>query len=200
MSVATLATCSYRISGTAAALAVTTFCVAAWLWGGTPSMAGGSALVPLGGKQAIGLDEIAANEGVKFGDWIIWRYDGESKAIFLINTKSTYCIYLPWDSLGWVNYRDTTPDWFVMFTTGEVEKMDRPELPIDKFIKNKTPTVELAKGKHKFKNWTVEVTDKEMRFSSSDYGARMTIPSKSAVFVYNDRNAVTRSDIRRAGG
>jgi hypothetical protein len=214
MSVAAFATYTRGIRLTAASSGLLSACLLAWLFAGTPSAALGRAQAnPLtvstldqelpdrpartagqvatqavqGDKKTLALDAIPEDGGAKFGDWTIWRYDGGDKAIFLINQKSGYAIYLPWSSNGWINFRTGDAVWYVVFTTGQPEKQNRPDLPIAKFIDRKPPPAELATGKYKFMNWTVEVTANVMQFHGSDFNASITFNINSPVFVHNDR-------------
>jgi RND family efflux transporter MFP subunit len=138
-------------------------------------------------KKTVALDALPVDGGARFGDWTLWRYDDDDKGIFLINQKTKYCIYLRWVSNGWINFRDAKAEWYVLLLAGNPEKQNRADLPIAKFVDKKVPEFDLSKGNYKIMNWTVEVTDKAMEFHSSDFGAKMTIKSKSAVFVHNDR-------------
>jgi hypothetical protein len=107
------------------------------------------------------------NGGANFGDWAVWRYEEGGAAIFLINQKTGYAIYLPWSSNGWINYRTKDGDWHVLFSKGEPEPQKRDD--------------------YTFKDWTVKVTKDLIDFHNSTHDDRMTIRRSTGEFIHNGR-------------
>lgn len=137
--------------------------------------------------KTVELTQLEKNEGANFGDWVVWRYDDGGRAIFLINQKTGYAIYVPWSSNGWVNYRDKAGTWFVVFSKGQAEKQNRDDLKIKMFLDMKRPAVDLEPGKSTFKDWTVTVSKDEIKFRCGEHDDRMTIRRGAGAFVHNGR-------------
>jgi hypothetical protein len=131
---------------------------------------------------------LTKNAGATFGDWVVWRYEEGGAAVFLINQKTGFSIYLPWSSNGWINYRDKGGEWYVLFSKGEAEKQNRDDLPIAKFLEKKRPAVALEAGKYTFKDWTVKVTKDHIDFHSSTYDDRFTVQRSSGEVTHNGRS------------
>src|SRR5437870_5420971 len=55
--------------------------------------------------KAVKLNELEKNGGARFGDWVVWRYDGAGSSILLIHQHTGLIIYMPGSSNGWLNYR-----------------------------------------------------------------------------------------------
>jgi hypothetical protein len=136
--------------------------------------------------RTVELHLLEGRSGATFGDWTVWRYDEFGKAIFVINQKTGYSIYLPWSSNGWINYRDKDGEWYVRFSTGASEKQDRKDLKIEPFLKKKTSVV-LENGKYTFKDWTVTVSKDSIDFHCSAGDDRMIIRPSSAEIVHKGR-------------
>lgn len=151
----------------------------------------GAALVPDKGKEeekTTPLHLIEKNAGANFGDWVVYRYDEGGKAVFLINQKTGFVIYLPWNSNGWINFRPKDGEWHVLYSMKNAEKQDRSDLKIGDFLKKNRPDVAVENGKYMFKDWTVTVTKDDIDFRCSTYDDRMTIRRTSGEVVHNGRD------------
>jgi hypothetical protein len=148
--------------------------------------AGGQALA--GKSPATPLDGLGRDGGARFGDWVIWRYDGADQAIFVIHQKTRWVFYMPWVSNGWANYRTPSGDWYVLFSKGPAERQDRSDLPIAKYLDRPIPGSDVAPGDYRFRKWTVKVTDDQIHMTGADYDDKIII-RKDGTFAHNGRES-----------
>jgi hypothetical protein len=175
-------------------LAATTMAVAMFAFPGADQRADGQGKDP----ETIELHLLDKNAGAAFGDWNVWRYDEGDKALFLINAKTGYAVYLPWTSNGWINYRTDKGNWYVLLSKGEAKEQDRKDLKIEQFLK-KTPAAALETGKYNFQaftvengkketqQWTVKVTKTHIDFHNARFDDRLTIRKNSGEITHNGR-------------
>src|SRR4051812_18736457 len=90
-------------------------------------------------RGTVPIDALGRDGGARFGNWVVWRYDGVNRSIFVINPKTRWVFYMPWMSNGWANFRTPAGEWNILFSSGAPERRDGAGLPYEKYIDRPMP-------------------------------------------------------------
>ena len=131
--------------------------------------------------------DLAKGEGVRYGEWVLWRATTGEDDAFWVHTKTNKVFYMPWTSNGWLNFRDTKGTWYVMYSMGPPELQNRDDLKVGDYTDRPQPTVEMARGTFKLKQWTVTVNDTQIEMVGDDFKDRLVIPRLGSVATHNGR-------------
>jgi hypothetical protein len=133
------------------------------------------------------LDQLADEQGARFGDWVLWRHDSGGNAIVMVHQPSGQVVYMPWSSNGWLNFRLPNGVWNVLYTHGAPSPQNRSDLQIAKFL-NRRPEVVVQPGAYKFQHWNVTVGADSIEFhNTAPHKDRMTIRPHAVEFTHNGR-------------
>ena len=137
--------------------------------------------------QTVKLDQLADENGARFGDWVLWRYDSGGAAIILTHLPSGQIIYMPWSSNGWLNFRPPSGAWQVLYSQGTPSPQNRDDIQSAKFL-NQRPDMVVQPGQYTFLRWNVTVGADSIEFqNTAPHNDRMIIRPNVVEFTHNNR-------------
>jgi hypothetical protein len=107
-------------------------------------------------------NDVAAAQGLRFGVWSVWRSDWECEPpdfdLLIVLPTRDWCVRVPVDHNGWIDFRVAPDDWYTCFSNGDVTP-DGPDLevPLASFL-SREPASEWAVGDYSAAEWRFEVT------------------------------------------
>ena len=137
--------------------------------------------------QTVKLDQLADENGARFGDWVLWRYDSGVQAIILVHQPSGQIIYMPWSSNGWLNFRPPNGAWHVLYSQGTPSLQNRDDLPVARLLSQR-PEIHVQPGQYSFQKWNVTVGVDCIEFhNTAPHNDQMTIRPHAVEFMHNKR-------------
>ncbi len=132
--------------------------------------------------KKVRFEDIPRGEGACAGGWVAWRMENPGHYYLLWSVLAPSVIYFPSISNGWINFKSTGGNWYVVWSEGDHQPQDRSELNAEQFL-NKRPRFDLQRGVTTLGDWRITVSSRTIDFRRSD--VRFSLERHSSNWSHN---------------
>jgi hypothetical protein len=134
------------------------------------------------------LDNLPLDEGLRFGDWAVWRDDRlADHYLYVIHRPTGRVVHVVTVSNGWLNYRTEAGTWYVVWTSGSSDPQDRGDLQVERYLRRR-PAHELGADIFTAGEWSMEVNRRRLTMTYRPARVRLAFERRSPRWTWNGRH------------